>query len=503
MELINPKNLVISLAQWQALMPMVIVAIGSMVALLVGTLKIKMRKKLVYAVSILTLLAAMFWNIEYWGTSPVIVFNMLHLDDFSSFFNILLSATGLLVILGGYRYLQDEELHFPEYYVLLLVSILGMMSLVSTVELITLFIALETMSLGVYVLVGMRRRDIRSNEAAIKYFILGGVASALLLYGIALVYGALNTTNLLTIAQVLGQDGSDVSNPILILGVVLIFVGFFFKVAAFPFHIWTPDVYEGAPIIVTSFMSTALKIAVFGTFIRVSFVFLNVEGLARMENWGNVFHHIIWWLALATMIIGNFVALTQKNLKRLLAYSAIAHTGYLMMGILVGPKVGYSSMLMYFIPYAVMTIGAFTVLSIFSGEMDKDSNIEYLKGMGYRYPWLGVAMTIFLFSLSGFPPTAGFVAKYFLFSAVVQSGEIVLALTAILTSVVSVYYYLRIVIFMYMKEPGEEQIVARKSCTFAALAITACVLLTLQIGLFPSRYLEISRQAAVPFSTNQ
>ena len=501
---INPASLSIGNPEWQALMPLVIMAVGAMLSLLLGTFRFaglgEARKVPVFLSGLLTVGSALGWLATHWVKAPIrAVQGMVVLDYFSSYFFLLLLICTILVLLAGYRYLENEGIHFSEYYSILLTSVFGMMCLVVTLELVTLFIALEIMSLGVYVLVGMRRLDRLSNEAAAKYFVMGGVASALYLYGVALVYGALNTTNLVDISSLLKEmQGTALANPVLVLGMAFIFVGFFFKVAVVPFHMWTPDVYEGAPIIVTSFMSTALKAAAFAGFIRISSVFLG-NAQTGGGTVGVFFHDSLWVLAFITMLIGNLVALMQKNLKRMLAYSAIAHTGYLMLGILVGPKVGYSGILIYLIPYSVMNIGAFGVLALFSGKMDKEATIDSMTGVGYKHPLLGASMTIFLLSLSGLPPTGGFIGKYFLFASALEAGETILVLLAVITSLISVYYYVRVVIFMYMREASESSHAPAPVGRFSVLAVASiaiCAILTMQIGVAPSRILHMAKKAA-------
>jgi NADH-quinone oxidoreductase subunit N len=352
------------------------------------------------------------------------------------------------------------------------------------------------MSLMVYVLVGLRRMNALSNEASVKYFVMGGVSAAIYLYGMALIYGALNTTKLSQISMLLSQDGTGLlGNPILVTGIVLLFVGFLFKVAAVPFHMWTPDVYEGAPTNITSYMATALKAAVFAALVRVSVSFMGDQGISRLGVMQETVHMVLWWMALLTMVVGNFVALMQSNLKRLLAYSAVAHTGYLLVGLLAGPTVGYSGIIFYLVAYVAMNIGAFALLTLFSGKDDEDLTTGGIVGLGKRHPVAAAALTIFLLSLGGFPPTAGFVAKYYLFSGALEAGETWLVLIAVLTSAVSVYYYLRLVVLMYMKE-GEAPFRFRAS-NFAYLAVAICVFLTLNYGIFPGQLLHAVKKAAI------
>lgn len=495
---INPANLVLSAAQWIALGPYIIMACGVFASMLLATVpfgKGASRFPL-FLFSLLVVLGAGVWNGLHWAHEPVSLFGgMMAVDYFSSFFNVLLCAATALVMLSSYQYLATAEIHYSEFYPILMASTLGMMLLSSTVELLTIFIALELMSLTVYVLVGMRRMSSFSNEASIKYFVMGGVAAAIYLYGTALIYGAINTTKLSVILTTLAQNPGVLTNPLLITGIVLLLVGFFFKAAAAPFHMWAPDVYEGAPSNITSYMATALKAAVFAALVRVSVSFFGDQGVELLGGMQSIVHVVIWWLALLTMVIGNFVALMQTNLKRLMAYSAIAHTGYLLVGLLAGPKVGYSGILFYLVAYVTMNIGAFALFGFISGKDDEGLSLSKLAGLGKRHPLVAAALTVFLLSLGGFPPTAGFVGKYYLFSGALAAGETWLVLLAVFTSAVSVYYYLRLVILMYMQDGTEVN--PFRASYLATAAIVICLVLTIHYGLFPEALLHSVKKAAV------
>lgn len=497
---INPTNLTLSAAQWTALGPFVIVTAGILLSMLLATVPFAREGKPcrlpLFAFSLLVMLGACAWTGTHWVREPVPVFGgMMTLDYFSSFFTVLLCGATALVMLGSFSYLDGGEIHFSEFYPILMSATLGMMLLASATELLTIFIALELMSLTVYVLVGMRRMSAFSNEASIKYFVMGGVAAAVYLYGTALIYGALNTTKLGAILATLAQQPAVLANPILVAGIVLLMVGFLFKIAAAPFHTWAPDVYEGAPANVTSYMATALKAAVFAVLIRVSVSLFGDQGVHLLGNLQGAAHACLWWLALLTMLIGNFVALMQSNLKRLMAYSAIAHTGYLLVGLLAGPTVGYSGIIFYLVAYVAMNIGAFVLLTLFPGKDDEGLTLAGLAGLGKRHPIVAACLTVFLLSLGGFPPTAGFVGKYYLFSGAMAAGETTLVFIAVLTSAVSVYYYLRLVVLMYM-EDGQE-IASFRASHLAYAAILICLILTIQYGLFPGPLLHAVKKAAV------
>jgi NADH-quinone oxidoreductase subunit N len=496
---INAAHLTLSTAQWHGLMPFIILTVSALVSLLLVTVKFGSNgsKLPLFIFSCLSLLAAGAWNCFFWIHEPMPIFSgMITLDYFSSFFNVLLSASSLLVLLGSYSYLTTAKIHYSEFYPIVQVATLGMMLLAASTELLTMFVSIELMSLTVYVLVALRRNNALSNEASVKYFVMGGVSAAIYLYGTALIYGALSTTKLAQISTILSQaDSTASSNPIFVAGVVLLLVGFLFKIAAAPFHMWTPDVYQGAPSNITSYMATALKAAVFAAFVRISVSLLGDQGVALTSNMHTIIHSIIWWLALATMIVGNFVALMQQNIKRLMAYSAIAHTGYLLLGLLAGPKVGYSGVIFYLVAYVVMNIGAFSIISMFAGSDDGDLTLDKISGLAKKHPIAGAGLTVFLLSLGGIPPTAGFVGKYYMFSGALEAGEIWLVLIAVLTSAVSVFYYLRVVVLMYMKEALAEY--SFQGSKLAYMAIAACIILVLKFGVFPAQLIHAVKKAAL------
>lgn len=496
---INPANLSLLSEHWIALGPYLILTVGILLAMLLATVRFgdKSNKPLLFGFSLLVLVGAGVWTGLYWAREPIALFGgMLQIDYFGSFFNLLILSASVLVLLGSYAYLDESGIHYSEFYPVVLTASLGMMLLASANELLSLFVALELMSLTVYVLVGLRRMSALSNEASIKYFVMGGVSAAIYMYGTALVYGAMGTTKLATIGAMLATEGNTaLSNPIMIVGIVLLLVGFLFKIAAAPFHMWTPDVYEGAPANITAYMATALKAAVFAALVRVSVSFFGDQGVSLLGDLRGVMHAVIWWIALLTMLIGNFVALMQSSLKRLMAYSAIAHTGYLLIGLLAGPTVGYSGILFYLVAYVAMNIGAFSLLSLFAGKDDSRLTLPAITGLGKKHPVAAAALTVFLLSLGGFPPTAGFVAKYYLFTGALEAGETLLVLIAVLTSAVSVFYYLRIVVLMYMKEGSEAYAFRASRLTYVAIAI--CLFFTINYGLFPGSLVHAVKKAVI------
>ena len=491
---IHPEFLSLSSDQIALLMPYFIVFGGTVLAMLAAVMKTIQPKWPVFMLSVATVTAGFCFSVGLLGHESTSLFNgMMVIDRFSNFFNLIFLASAGLTILASFRYLDREKIQHPEYYILVLFSALGMMLMASAQDLIIVFISLEIMSLAVYTLVGFRRADRRSNEAAMKYFILGSVASAVLLYGAALLYGATGSVNLHEIFRHVQANTSHLT-PVFALGAWLVILGFLFKVASVPFHMWMPDVYEGAPTPVTGFMTTGLKAAAFATFVRVFISMGYGHGLSEAIQ--THIHGILWVSAVLTMTVGNLVALTQTNLKRMLAYSSIAHTGYLLVGLLAGAQSeqGYGPVVLYLVAYSVMNLGAFLVLSILGSRDDSGLNLQDMAGLSRRHPWIALSMAVFMFSLAGIPPTAGFVAKYLLFYSAIQAHEVLLVVIAVLCSAISVYYYLRVLVYMYMRDPVESPSGSRASA-WAALAVAAMVFMTLQIGVLPQRMVVAATKA--------
>ena len=389
----------------------------------------------------------------YPGDGAVIVDNLSVLFRY-----IFLLGTGLTILLSM-GYLRREESARAEYYSLMLFATVGMMIMAGAGDLLTLFLGLETLSIPIYVLAGYHRNRIGSNEAGLKYLLMGAFASGFFLYGIAFIYGATGTVRLRFIAEKLAEAGTAglAGEPYLLIGMALLFAGFLFKVAAVPFHMWTPDVYEGAPTAITAYMSVAVKAAAFAGLLRVLLVLVPFETLM------DFIVTALWWIALLTMVVGNIIALVQDNIKRMLAYSSISHAGYLLVGVIAVIKLGPAEMgmaiagiLYYLIAYTLMNIGAFAIVLIVARKGDKYEKIEDYAGLGAKHPALAAGMTLFMISLAGIPPTAGFFGKFFLFGAAVSAGLIPLVVIAVLASLVSVAYYLRPVMAMYFKPAAED-----------------------------------------------
>jgi len=491
---IRPELLTLSSEQVEVIRPFLWVFGGTILAILASVLRVVNPKWPGFLLCVLTAVCGICSAGKLLHHETIVLFNgMLVSDAFSNFFNIIFLCSAALTMLVSFRYLDREKLQHTEYYVLILFSAIGMMIMASSLDLIVLFIALELMSLAVYVLVGFRRADRRSNEAAMKYFILGSAASAVLLYGTALLYGATGSINIHEILNFV-QHNPQGMTPLFSLGAWLVLLGFLFKVASVPFHMWMPDVYEGAPTPVTGFMTTGLKAAAFAAFARVFISMGYGNGLSQVLQ--SHIHDIIWVIAVLTMVVGNLVALTQTNLKRMLAYSSIAHSGYLLVGLLAGSQneQGYTSVAMYLVVYSIMNLGAFIVLAILAARNDGGLNLHDFSGLSRRHPWIAFSMAVFLLSMAGIPPTAGFQAKYLLFYSAIQAHEVVLVVISVLCSAVSVYYYLRVLVYMYMRDPVGSPAATRVS-GFSSIAVAAMVALTLQIGILPAKMMSAAKRA--------
>jgi NADH-quinone oxidoreductase subunit N len=409
-------------------------------------------------------------------------------DNYCRFFKLIfLLGTGLTILIS-IRYLEDEHMQHGEYFALILFATLGMMIMASGAELITIFLGIELMSISLYVLAGYTRSRQISNEAALKYFLLGSFATGFLLYGIALIYGTTGTTDIRAIAKFIATAG--LQSPTMVMGMALLLIGFGFKTALVPFHMWAPDVYEGAPAPITAFMSAGPKAAAFAAFVRIF-----MEALPTLHGeWTAV----IWIMAALTMSVGNVIALAQDNIKRMLAYSSIAHAGYVLVAFLSAGELGITSILYYMLAYTFMNIGAFAVITVLAGRGEEKVHIEDYRGLGYKHPLAAIAMSLFLFSLAGIPPTGGFMGKFYIFSAAVKEGYIGLAIIGVMNSVVSVYYYLRVTVAMYMQDPSTAQGKEAPALIFSpavVLAIFISAYGVLSLGLFPSSYVAIVKQS--------
>ena len=465
------------------ILPELVLTGGALLLLLLSVI-VPRQDGVLLGVALATIAATLVAVSSFAGLDETVARGLLAIDGFAAFFKVIVLLSAALTVLMSAPYLRVEGLKAGEYYFLILCATLGMMFMASGLDLITLFIGLETMALSFYVLAGYLKPNPRSNEAAVKYFLLGAFSLGILLYGMSLLYGATGTTSLAGISAALsGQETSAV----LVLAVILVGAGMGFKIAAVPFHMWAPDVYEGAPTPVTAFLSVGSKAASFAMLLRIF-----VEGLPALgEEWKTLF----WGLAVVTMTVGNIAALTQSNLKRMLAYSSIAHAGYLLIGVAVGTERGVASMLVYLGVYLFMQLGAFAIVTAMRRSDIIGDELKDLTGLFKRSPVVGFAMLCFMLSLGGIPPTAGFMGKLWLFGAAIDAGEIWLVVIAVLNSAISAYYYLRVVVFMWINEdePAGSPIAIGPAM---AVVLGVALLGTVVLGLYPQALFSHAQAAA-------
>lgn len=464
------------------ILPELVLSVFGMIVMLVDPLLDENRShKSLGAIGLIGVMAALA-STYFMAENPGSGFwNMVYVDGFSVFFHVLVIAISAVVILSSYEYMAVQRIRAGEYYGLILFGTVGMCLMSSAVELVLIFIALEISSISTYILAGFRRREAASSESSLKYFLLGSFATAFFLYGVAMMFGATGSTNIDAISRALASGSVA---PLAYVAVALMFVGLGFKVASAPFHVWTPDVYEGAPAPIVGLMSTGPKAAAFAVLLRVLFE-INAPG----RFW------LIWVSAALTMTLGNIGALVQDNVKRLLAYSSIAHAGYILVAFAAQPELGTSAVMFYTAAYAATNVGAFAVVSHFANVDEKYLTLEDYAGLGRRSPMLAATLTFFLMSLIGIPITGGFFGKFYIFSAALKANLVGLTVVGVINSAVGSYYYLRVIVMMYMREPRGEVPVTR--VTFAtALAIAACVLATLYLGVLPGQVLDYATQSA-------
>jgi NADH-quinone oxidoreductase subunit N len=468
-------------SSFAAIVPMLCVTLAALAAMVAEAFRAKGEEMPIGGLGVIGLLFALIASVLLWGRN-LSSFGMVQADNFGLFVTITLLVVGLVTIALSGRVIRRERLPVGEYYTLLLFAIAGMIMMATAVDLLAIFIALEILSISVYVLTGLRRDSARGIEGAFKYFLLGAFASAFFLYGTALTYALTGSTRLDRIGTWMAAEGMNVS-PMMLAAAGLLLVGFAFKVSAVPFHMWTPDAYEGAPTVVTGFMSTGVKAAAFAAFVRV---FLSAFEPMRAD-WVPV----LWAVAIVTMILGTVVGVAQTNLKRMLAYSSIAHAGYLLVGLVAANEVGKAAVLFYLLVYALSNLGAFGVIAVLSTADRPHDELRDFTGLWYTRPGLAALMAVFLLSLGGLPPTAGFVGKWYIFSAAVRSGHFDLAIVGMLSSVVSVFFYLRVVVMMYMAEPTEAE--ARPSVgAVPFLALVASTIALFYLGILPTRLIGLA-----------
>ncbi len=466
-----------------ALFPLLIIVFGALLVLLLEAFLKKENKNYLAYVSFAFLITCFVVCIKFWNKGYSYFNENLILDNLSLFLiSILIIATGFVFLLSM-KYISLQNTNYGEFYALLLLALSGVIIMVSSKDLLVIFLGLEVLSISSYSLAGMRRDDQRSSEAAIKYFLLGSFATAFLVFGLALLYGASHSTDISTIIQYFQSEQSLTLMALFGLGMVII--AFSFKIAFVPFHMWTPDVYQGAPTPITAFFSVVPKAAGFAILLRIFLFYWDIA----LDS--QTIFCLLWVISALTMVVGNLMALRQTNLKRILAYSSIAHAGYLLVAILAQDN---SSLVFYLTVYVFMNMGAFAAVMALSKKDKEYLELEDYAGIGFKYPWIGVTFSIFLLSLAGFPPTGGFLAKFFVFSAAVRQGLVPLVIIAVLASLISVFYYMRIIVYMYMKEPSHKiEITVDNPALFLVLFL--CLYGVLQLGLYPGNILLLIKQA--------
>ena len=480
-----------SLAQFVPFLPEIFLAIAGFVVLLLGIPLGRggVRPLSLFGVGSLAVTGVLVWLVGRPVNGPLVILgDMLVIDQLAVFFKLLVLAAGMVAIFMAAGFLERFGYGGGEFVSLILFATVGMFVMASGANLASLYVGLELMALSVYVLVGYFKLEIKSNEGAVKYFVLGAASSAILLYGISLIYGSLGTLDLQEIRESL--VAVPTANPMLVLGMVLVSFGMLFKVAAVPFHVWTPDAYEGAPTPVTAFISVAPKAAAFAMFMRLFF-----DAFAPgVEHW----RIVLWVAAAATMIYGNVAALTQDNVKRMLAYSSIAHAGYALMGLVAFNQMGAWALMMYMLIYAFMNLGAFGFVILLESKGYAGEVITDYAGLARRHPGAALGMLIFMLALAGIPPTAGFMGKLYLFAAAVEGGYVILAVIAVIMSAVSLFYYFRIVVQMYLQDGGEGDAepaeLLRDRWTEAMIAV--CIVATMVVGVWPRPIVGWAKSAA-------
>ena len=470
-----------SLADLQAASPEILLSVWAMLVLTLDFIFLRGRRAWLAYVSLLGTIATLLVLLLQIGMSRTAWSGLYVLDPFALFFKVIFLGATAFVILMAIGYLQLERIDLGEFYALLLFSTVGMMLMASSGDLLTLYLGLETMSVCIYALIGFLKRERRSVEAALKYILMGILSSGVLLYGIVLLYGLSGTTNLQGIGKAVGALPLD--NPVVMLAMVMLVAGFGFKIAAVPFHMYIPDAYEGAPHPVTAFISVGPKVAGFAVLLRVF-----LTSLPHL--------HESWTLLLAvlsfiTMTVGNVVAIAQRNIKRMLAYSSITHVGYMLIGVVAKDEVGISAVLFYGFAYYLMNLGAFAVVILLCQGKVKGDQLEDFTGLAQRSPMAAASMLFFLLSLTGIPPTAGFVGKLYLLLAAIEKGYILLATAAVVNSAISLYYYMRVAMYMYMRDP--EGPILLSSSRPLYLAILLAALGTFFVGVYPGLFLDFAR----------
>jgi NADH-quinone oxidoreductase subunit N len=469
------------MTEYAAMIPLVIVALSAIAAMLAEAFRQPGERMPIAGLGLIGLVGAAVASAFLWN-SDAHSMGVIRSDNFALFINLVLCVIGVLTMLMSDDVVEREHIPAGEYYALTLFAICGMMMMAAATDLLVVFLALEILSLALYVLTGIRRSSAGGAEAAFKYFLLGAFSSAFFLYGIAFAFALSGSTRIEQIGEALSRQGAGEPTTLALLAIGLLAVGFAFKVSAVPFHMWTPDAYQGAPTIVTAFMSTAVKAAAFAAFVRVF--------LSALEPLKAEWIPILSVIAGLTMILGTVVGVVQTNVKRMLAYSGIAHAGYLLLGLVAANTTGKAAILFYLLAYAVTNMGAFGIVALLGTEENQHDELRDFAGLWQSRPGLAGLMTIFLLSLGGLPPTAGFVGKWYIFSAAIQEGHYWLAVIGVLTSVISVFFYLRIVVMMYMTDAADT--VRPRVAASAVAGLTLAVIAVLYLGVLPTRALDLA-----------
>jgi NADH-quinone oxidoreductase subunit N len=473
----------ISASDFYYILPEIVLTAGALLVLVVDVILPQPKRGALAWVSLGVLAATFYSLLPFASTHVEVAHGLIAVDGFALFFDAVFLVAAAITVLMSVRYLEIEGASPGEYYFLILCATLGMMIMAGGIDLITIFIGLETMAVSFYILAGFIKPNQRSNEAAVKYFLLGAFSLGILLYGMSLMYGLSGTTSLRTMAVLFAGQERD---PRLVLAVILVVAGVGFKIAAVPFHMWAPDVYEGAPTPITAFLSVGSKAASFAMLLRIF-----VEGLPLMSaDWRLLFYV----LSVLTMTIGNVAAVSQSNIKRMLAYSSIAHAGYVLIGIVAGTARGVTATLIYLLIYSFMQLGAFAVVVLLRRQDVVGDELKDFSGLNARHPFAAFAMLLFMLSLGGIPPTAGFMGKFWLFSAAIDAHYYGLAVIGVLNSAISLYYYIRIVVFMYVKKETIGSEPSAGPALTVALALTVAA--TLILGVYPKLLFEIADASA-------
>jgi NADH-quinone oxidoreductase subunit N len=463
---------------YQNLHLIVLTVVGFLIVILEGTKQ--SRAEISFWVALAGVVIVLALTAKQLGMNETTFQGMIQTGGFAAYFAIVFLVVTILTILLSRPFLRRMKMHLGEFYALVIFACLGMMLMAAARDLIIVFLGIELMSICLYVMAGFFRSDLASNESGVKYFLLGAFATGFLLYGIALVYGATGTTSLDALRE---HAPLHLNDALFLIGAGMLIVAFSFKVAAVPFHMWAPDVYQGAPTVVTAFMSTGAKAAAFAVFINVF--------MGSMQFTTGGVQQVIALIAAASMIVGNITAVVQSNLKRMLAYSSIAHAGYMLAGVAAGNPEGQTGILFYVAAYAVMNLGAFGIVSMMEREEGRGLTFDDYLGLSAKRPALAAMMALFMFSLSGIPPLAGFFGKYYVFLAAVKADLVWLAIIGVLTSVISVYYYLRLVVVMYFRTGDAE--LAEQPSPLAVVAVGLAAILVLQLGLYPSVIVNLAQ----------